>query len=214
MEPTQSEQMATSSNTTMSVGGGGGGGAQKRRRPASQLEGARPYVPDGDPYREYRAKQSRQLIVNLMVFLLILGIVSLIAVIVLWQLDMFSSGKWETKNSNVIFVKSLQHLNNVLTDSSLPHIIAIYSESCPSCKRMRAPFLSVAKSFSHRKNVRFVAVKADNREFMVLFIKWDVNVVPTILYLPSTSTATPVFYQGGSSVETITDFVNSHLSQK
>lgn len=185
-------------------------GAQKRRRPASQFDDDRPLVPDGDQHREYREKRNRRIVLDLLVFLGISAVISLIAVVVLWQLDVFSSGKWdESSPKNVVFVKSLQSLNQLLHNSTVPHIIAIYSESCPSCKRMRAPFLNIAETFAS-KPVRFVGVKAENHDFATLFTEWKVNVVPTVLFLQPASN-TPIFYEGGASKSTLNKFVTTQL---
>ncbi len=185
-------------------------GAQKRRRPASQLDDDSLLVPEGDPHREYREKRSRRLILDFLVFLGISAVVSLIAVVVLWQLGVFGSGKWDQSSpSNVVFVDSLQSLNKLLDNTTVPHVIAIYSESCPSCKRMRAPFLKVAESFAGEP-ARFLGIKAENHEFAELFTKWDVTVVPTVAYLPPAA-ATPKFYKDGASESALGEFVAAQL---
>lgn len=162
----------------------------------------------GDPHREYRATRSKQLIRELAVFLLILGVVAALSSLILWQIGVLGPGKWDTMQAKAVRIEFPTHLDEFETmkrGANSPLLVAIYSESCPGCKRMRIPFLTAAARLSEHR-IRFAAINVAIHEFAPLFEALNVKHIPTLLYF-GVDEQQPIEYSGSSSASAIHKFV-------
>ena len=165
-----------------------------------------------DPHAEYRARRSRKIVREFAFFVIALSTVAFVAFVVFWALGALGEVHWEedTEGSNVIFPHTLKSWNKLIEAYNSSVVLVIYSEGCPSCKRMKAPFVKTARAMVDRP-VMFVGVNANKHEFAPLFHQYGVEMVPTILFLNPKRTIFP--YPGGANAKKIQAFVSNNLEK-
>lgn len=189
--------------------------SQRRRAEpaASQPLAATEKVPTPDaqsrrPRREHFIRQAKR--EGLFLFN-ILSVTAVVSVTVLWFMGVLGSGKWDSDpKSPVKFITQRQEWDTVLRESAKPVLLAFYSESCPSCKRMRSPFLDAA-SDPECASVQFVAINAASAEMSQLADTMNIQHVPSLLYF-STASAKPILYKGAASQSKLVSFVRNAMS--
>lgn len=93
-----------------------------------------------DPHAEYRARRSRKIVREFASFVVALSTAGGVAFVVFWSLGALGEVRWdesEDSNPNVILPHTLQQWNLLIQASNPSVVLAIYSEGCPSCKRMK-----------------------------------------------------------------------------
>lgn len=171
-------------------------------------------APVNDPHAEYRASRSRKLVREFTVFVAVLSTVGCVALAVFWSFGLLGEVHWEEENavaSTIVFPDTLKQWNTLLQTTNRSVVLVVFSEGCPSCKRMKAPFLKTAQNMADYP-VQFVGVNANKGEFGPLFHQYGVEVVPTILFLNPKRTIFP--YPGGANADKIQKFVSDNLAKE
>ncbi len=143
------------------------------------------------------------------VILGILGLTVAICVAILSSSGVLGSGVWtNSAGSRVLLVADTEAWKEALSNAPGPIVVVFYSESCPSCKRMRAPFLATSRAIS---DVTFVAVDATRMD--ELSAEFKIEFVPTVFFLRGRQAihANQVVYEGGTSTSKLKDFVRQQL---
>lgn len=191
------------------------GRAHRRMRVSPPSDGRSTAPRVGDPHAEYRAIRSRKIVREFAVFVVALSTVACVAFIVFWSLGVLGEVDWEEEATNVAFPDTLKQWNALIQPSASSKIknrsvvLVVYSDGCPSCKRMKAPFVQTARRMVDYP-VDFVAVNANKGVFGPLFLKYGVEMVPTILFLNPKRNIFP--YHGGPHANKIQEFITTNLA--
>lgn len=136
----------------------------------------------------------------------------MLSVIILWHMDIFGGGEWKpTAGSRVHLlprsVTPKMFTNFLETRPDNKVVFVFYTRTCPSCKRMRTPFMEVSADFPE---VTFVAIDAsESRE---LASQYKVTSVPRVLFMPVVRRADRVtWYEGGARRSELKSYIEKQI---
>jgi thiol-disulfide isomerase/thioredoxin len=151
-----------------------------RRVPASQREVADEAPLVHRPARAAKAGPVRGS--ELYALLAVLTMTTILSGMILLQMGMFGSVKWENEgDSRVHFLDGEPKVFDEFIKARPDNMVAFvfYTKTCPHCKRMRVPFLEASAAYP---DVTFIAI--DGKLSPDLADRYRVDAVPTVVFMP------------------------------
>lgn len=137
----------------------------------------------------------------------ILGATAILTIAYLRWLGIFGPGEWTSEDelSRVTFLTQGrdEFLHFMQQHNDKPTVFAFYSDTCPACKHMRAPFLECSAQVP---DAHFVALNVKhNRDFA---LELGLKAIPTVYFLgPQQPLDDRVEYTGKASIAELRTFV-------
>lgn len=138
----------------------------------------------------------------------------IVVLLLCYNLDILSSGKWNLSTDVKIVDSHLTRrrmTDELVEDINRPYVVVFYSETCLGCKRIKRPYYQIAHEFN---DINFYAVPAKMEDNKELVSEFEISFVPALYVVTKASgDVQRILYDGKPKYEDIKVFLKKYIGQ-